>query len=191
MDAAVLGTFPILETPRLVLRELRDDDADAIYALFSDPAVTRYHDLDTFTAAVQAREFIARMRQRFVDRAGIRWGIVREDDLVIGTGGFNRWNIHDRFAHLGYELAQAAWGQGIMTEAIGAMIRFGFDWLDLNRIEAETMLGNVASMRVLERCGFQAEGVLRQRYFWKGAFHDMRMFSLLRREYDSEHDKER
>lgn len=184
MDAAVLDTFPVLETPRLVLRELRADDADAIYALFSDPAVTRYHDLDTFTAAAQAHEFIARMRQRFANRAGIRWGIVRENDMVIGTGGFNRWNIHDRFAHLGYDLAQAAWGQGIMTEAIGAMIRFGFDGLDLNRIEAETMLDNVASMRVLAKCGFREEGVLRQRYFWKGAFHDMRMFSLLRREYD-------
>lgn len=180
----VFVQFPAIETPRLVLRELREGDADAVFTLFRDPAVTRYHDLDTFTEIAQAREVIARVRRRFAERTGIRWAITRRDeDVVIGTGGFNRWNMGDRYASLGYELARSAWGQGIMTEAAGAMVGFAFARLGMNRIEAETMLDNTASMRVLAKLGFQEEGILRQRYYWKGAHHDLRMFALLRREY--------
>jgi ribosomal-protein-alanine N-acetyltransferase len=189
MDVAHLNTFPVLKTTRLTLRELRDDDADAVYALFSHPAVVRFHDLDLFTERAQADAFIVRMRQRFAHRTGIRWAIVRADDRVIGTGGFNRWRPDDRVAYVGYDLAFDAWGQGIMPEALRAMIRFAFERLSVNRIEAETELDNTASMRVLAKCGFQAEGVLRQRYFWKGAFHDMRMFALLRHEYATGEDE--
>lgn len=129
------------------------------------------------------------MGQRFIRGVGIRWGITRtEDDAVIGTGGFNRWTLPDRYAAIGYDLAQSAWGHGIMTEAVGAMVYFGFERLDLNRIEAETMLDNGASIRVLEKLGFQHEGIVRQKYFWKGQFHTMRLFSLLRREYGAKED---
>ncbi len=181
--------FPTLETARLTLREMRMEDADAVFRIFSDPVVMRYHDSETFTDVEQARGLIEQMEQRFTRSVGIRWGTTRMgDDGVIGTGGFSRWNLPDRYATIGYDLAQSAWEHGIMTEAVGAMVRFGFERLDLNRIEAETMLDNSASIRVLEKLGFQQEGIVRQKYFWKGQFHTMRLFSLLRREYAAKED---
>ncbi len=69
-----------------------------------------------------------------------------------------------------------------MTEALEAMLRFGFDAMSLNRIEADVTVGNDASVRVLEKLGFQREGLLRQRGYWKGSYHDLWLFSLLRDE---------
>jgi ribosomal-protein-alanine N-acetyltransferase len=69
-----------------------------------------------------------------------------------------------------------------MTEALHSVIAYGFDHLRLNRIEAWVMPENRASSRVLEKLGFSSEGVLRERGFWKGTYHDLEMFSLLKRE---------
>ena len=74
-EAAVFDSFPTLATARLVLRQIRSADADAVYRLFADPAVTRYYDLATFDDPAQARELVARFQQRFERRIGLRWGL--------------------------------------------------------------------------------------------------------------------
>jgi len=77
--------FQILETERLRLREIRDSDADAVFEIFGDDAVTRFYDLATFTSVEQARELIARMRERNEKGDALRWGIaLKENDRLIG-----------------------------------------------------------------------------------------------------------
>jgi [ribosomal protein S5]-alanine N-acetyltransferase len=173
--------FPCLETRRLVLREIVEHDAEAVFRIFSDPAVMHYYDIDPFIELEQAQQLIARQRRRFEQKQRFRWGLAFKDtDELIGTAGFVVWERRQFYAELGYDLASEYWGQGFMSEAIGAMCRFGFEHMDLHRIEAMVVPENIASMQLLRRVGFEEEGTLRGRGFWKEAFHDLSIFSLLK-----------
>ena len=105
-EAAVFDSFPTLETARLVLRRIRSADADAVYRLFADPAVTRYYDLATFDDPAQAGELVARFQQRFERRIGLRWALdlKKEPDALVGTGGYNIWVRPARRGLLGDDL---------------------------------------------------------------------------------------
>jgi len=176
-----LPAFPVLETQRLILRAATPADAEAIKAIFADPEVTRYHDLSTFTTIEEALAVIERRAQRFSNGTGIRWGIARkEDNILIGSCGFGAWNKETRTVEIGYELLSAFWGQGIMTEALQAVLKFGFEQMGWQRIIARVMLDNTASIKLLQKLSFQDAGLLRQHGFWKGQHHDLRRFVLLR-----------
>jgi ribosomal-protein-alanine N-acetyltransferase len=84
---------------------------------------------------------------------------------------------------MGYDLWPDYWGQGLMPEALRALLRYGFEVMELNRVEATTHTENQRSMRVLEKLGFQREGVLRDYYCREGMYNDQVLFSLLRREW--------
>jgi len=179
----IFDAFPEIETERLILREIMPEDAPAIFAIFSDPKITQYYDLYTYVDMEQAEELIDFFDESFENERAIRWGIARkEDNVLIGTCGYV-W-LRQYRGEIGYELASAYWRQGIMSEAIEAILEYGFEQIGLNRIEALVMVENAASAGLLRSLGFTEEGVLREHDFFKGQFHDMRLFSLLRREYD-------
>lgn len=178
----IFATFPEIETERLLLRELLPEDTPAIYRLFGDPLVTRYYDLETYTDPEQARELIDFFDESFELERAIRWGIERKaDGVIMGTCGYVWLRTHR--GEIGYDLHSDYWRQGYMREALDAILDFGFTELTLNRIEALVMLDNVASAGLLRSLGFQQEGILRQQDYFKGAFHDMRLFSLLHDEF--------
>ncbi len=178
------GTFPKLSTPRLCLRELTIEDTEAVYRIRSDYEVTRYNTGLAYDRVDQARDLIQAIRAGYADGAELRWGItLRSDPTVIGMCGFNYWVRHDRRASIGYDLARAYWGQGLMTEAVRAMVDFGFDSMNLNRIEADADGRNPASARVLHKVGFRDEGIQHEQFFENGSFYDLHLFALLRRQY--------
>ncbi len=178
----MLSQFPELETQSLILRQVNQSDAKAIFQHFSDTEILKYHDLEALTNIEQAKELIASFYERFHNQQMIRWGIAKkEDNIIIGTCGYN-WSQKSFQAEIGYELSQAYWRKGIMTEALTAAIKFGFDKMGLNRIAAKVMLKNIASMQLLQKLGFVPEGILREYGFWKGEFHDLKMFALLKKE---------
>ncbi|MEH2180963.1 GNAT family N-acetyltransferase [Nostoc sp.] len=170
--------FPQLETDRLLLRETTLQDAEAIFAVFSDPSVTQFHDLDTFTSIKQAIAVIGRRAKRFEEGEGIRWGIIhKQDNVLIGSCGFT-WNPQEHSAEVGYELASTFWRQGIMTEAVSTILQFGFQKMGLRFVVAQVMLENIASKKLLEKLGFHSQGVLKQYGFFKGQYHDLEQFLL-------------
>jgi len=174
--------FPHLETDRLILRELRLDAADkaAVFQIFSDAHVTRYDTVRTFTHLAQARVVLERRINRFWRGKGIRWGItLKGNDRLIGSCGFTWLRQRRGTGELGYELARSYWNRGIMTEALAAVITYGFSQRRLNNIEAWVVPGNKASARVLLKLGFQSEGVVPRKGYWNGRFHDLELFSLL------------
>jgi [ribosomal protein S5]-alanine N-acetyltransferase len=176
-------SVPVLETERLILREIVPGDAAALFEIFSSDDVTRFYDLATFTDISQAEQMIARMAARNAAGEAVRWGITLKDiDRVIGTSGFNSFMRPWSRAGIGYDLAAAYWNRGYATEALRAMLHYGFVQENLNRIEALVMPGNDASVRVLAKLGFQREGILRQYGYWKNEYWDLQMFSLLRSE---------
>lgn len=169
--------FPQLETARLILRQTYGSDAKAIFDIFSDPEVTRYHDLSPPTSLNQVQWLINQRVERFQNNQGIRWGIVyKANNVMIGSCGYRYKS--PGLAEMGYELAKSYWRQGIMSEALTAIIQFGSQTIGLNRIEAMVMLDNTASSELLKKLGFTEEGILKDYGFWKGQFHDLRLFSL-------------
>jgi ribosomal-protein-alanine N-acetyltransferase len=180
--------FPRLETERLILRAFRPSDAPAILDLFSQEAVTRYHNIAPMHAIESAEELVELRRSRFEQGTGLYWAIVHRalGDRVIGSCGCYHPHRALRSAEIGYELHSDYWRQGIMTEALTAMLDFCYGerfFFRLNRVQALTELENQASMRLLQKLGFQEEGVLRAYGLWRGRFQDVRCFSLLRREW--------
>jgi ribosomal-protein-alanine N-acetyltransferase len=176
--------FPRLETDRLILRHLTLDDAEFILRHWGDPVVARYlFDEDPVADLDQARELI----EPYLDPAGKsynRWGILlKAQDALIGTCGFHKWNRQHFRAEMGYDLAPAYWGRGLMTEAAQEMIRHGFQGLGLNRIDALVYPDNNRSIRLLAKLGFQEEGLLREYFCQAGRFHDHLVLSLLRSEW--------
>lgn len=179
-----LSSFPSLETTRLLLRETTQEDAAAIFDLFSDSKVTRFHNLDTFSHIEEAIEVIERRIKIFESERGVRWVIaLKQDNIAIGSCGFT---LHKEAnsAEVGYELASNFWQQGIMTEALLAILQFGFEQIDLNCVVAQVMLENIVSQKLLKKLGFQSQGVLKQHGFWKGKHHDLEQFSLAKFEFD-------
>ena len=119
-------------------------------------------------------------QRSFTDKTGIRWAIAGKDThRIVGDLGF-RLDALNLSAPLGYRLAPSHWGQGIALKAVGAVVHYGFEALEVNRIEATVNVANERSIRVLEKLGFQREGRLRGYRLARGAFYDSHMYSLLR-----------
>ena len=176
--------FPRLETERLLLRKIVPGDAAALYAIFSDDEVTRYYDLGTMTDPADAETMVRRLAARTKHGQAIRWGIVRKQDRAfVGTCGFH-FQAAGFKAEIGYDLSRNYWHQGYMSEALRAMLAYGFETLELNYLEPKLLPGNQIHAPFLPRHGFTEEGVLREYAFIKGQYHDLRFFSLLRREAD-------
>jgi [ribosomal protein S5]-alanine N-acetyltransferase len=186
MNLDLFRQFPCLETDRLILRELKPGDMEAVFRYFSDPEVTRYLNAGPYKRVEQAGEMIDFLRSMFQNRTGFRWGITLKKeggDRVIGTCGYHAW-VNSQFrAEMGYELAREYWGQGIMREAIQELLTFGFTQMALNRVDAHVLPGNRASARFLEKLGFEQESFLREYESVHGKFQDILLFFLLKEDY--------
>ena len=180
--------FPTLASERLVLNQLNEADKDAVFNLFSSPEVIEYYDLDAFKDAEQALDLINFFNRRFIEKSGIRWAIrLKNSNELIGTCGFNSWNSKMQNAVIGYDLLPTYWQQGYSTEAVKLIVKAAFDGGlpcdSIHRIQADTVTENIASEALLTKLGFEFEGIRRQSGFWKGQFHDLKCFGLLKPEF--------
>ncbi len=177
--------MPTLETARLCLRELRLEDAEDVFAYASDPLVSRYTAWEAHTSLDASRAFIHGVVHHHQRNHIFTWGLVFKDNgRLIGTCGLAETHRRDLRAELGYVLARPYWGHGLMTEATRTIIHFGFARLHFNRIEARCLMANAASARVMAKAGLSFEGVLRQHMFCKGAFQDMKLYAILREDWE-------
>jgi [ribosomal protein S5]-alanine N-acetyltransferase len=181
MNDDIFQTFPTLETSRLVLREITLDDAEDMFRNYSDPQVMRYWGQAPLQSLDEMHHKIAGIAAAFTAREGIRWGIaLKGSDRLIGSCGHWRLLKEHLRSEIGYELSIEHWGKGLMPEAIGAIVRFGFERMGLHTIEAQIDPKNQASRRVLEKLGFIQEGYFRENYFFNGEFTDTAVLSLLK-----------
>ncbi len=189
MLPATLSALPTLETPRLRLRHLTAADGPALFTVFSDPAVMRYWSSPPLADEAAAAILLTEIEANFQARFRLQWGLEqRSDGRVIGTCSLGHFDAQNRRAEVGYALARAHWGQGLMHEAQNALIGFAFapteaGGLDLLRLEADVDPRNEASRQSLLRLGFQREGYLRERWHVAGEVCDSEVFGLLRREW--------
>ena len=163
---------------------MRLDDDEAMFVYASDPLVAEHTSWYPHASIDDSRHFLRSIVDRYAEGQEAGWAItLREDDRLIGTAGFFSWSVANRRAEIGYSLARHLWNQGLMTEAVGAMLRFGFEQMNLNRIEARCKLANLGSARVMEKAGMSFEGVLREHQYAKGVFEDLKLYAILRREW--------
>ena len=177
------ATFPVLHTPRLVLRAVTLEDAPAIFRIMGDPRVTRYFGSLPMASPREAAQRVEGIQDAFREHEGIRWAIARRGDAeFLGSIGFWRLIKPHHRAEIGYELAPEWWGQGIMPEAIGAVMAFGFTTLGLHSVEAHIHPANTGSRRALEKQCFAQEGYFRENYYdpVEQQFTDTAVFSLLK-----------
>jgi len=172
--------FPVLHTDRLILREITMEDAQNIYDILNNFEVVRYDSFDRFTSIKQAETLIKIFYDCYKKQKAIFWGIsFKGSDKVIGFCKLEI-NVPEVRGEYGYDLNYNYWNQGIMTETLTAVVDFSVHQLNINRVEASVSVGNVASIKVLKKCGFIEEGIMRSRSFWKGKYHDMMILSLLK-----------
>jgi [ribosomal protein S5]-alanine N-acetyltransferase len=180
----IFRNLPPLETPRLLLRKVRLSDAADIFAFASDPAVARYTTWPPHPTVVATEAFVRELLQRYAQGLVAPWGIVHRDDgRMIGSCGFAYVMAWHGRAEIAYALSPAYWGRGLMPEALRAVLAFGFETLQLNRIEARCEVENHASERVMQKVGMQFEGVLRQHAQVMGQYRDLKLYSMLRQEW--------
>jgi ribosomal-protein-alanine N-acetyltransferase len=173
-----------LQTERLTLRPLVFADADAIFAMRADPVVQRYGSHPPWTDRQAALDWLDRNARGTAKGEHAQFAIERRSDgVVVGTCTLYDLNAQCRRAEVGYALALSAWGKGYANEAVSAMLDWGFDELDLNRVEADIDPRNEPSARALERLGFTREGHLRERWIVAGEVSDSWMYGLLAREW--------
>lgn len=175
-------TAAVLTTERLLLRELTEDDFDAVHAYGSDPEVVEFVPWGPNTEQV-TRDFLERnIRKAEADpRQDFVFGVVPHDTgRLVGSIGLY-CNGHQ--AMLGYAFGREAWGRGYATEAARAMVGMAFEVLHLRRVWASCDPDNTASARVLQKCGMTLEGQLREDNDIRGRLRDSLVWGILEREW--------
>lgn len=176
----VFKDLPVLDTPRLILRKMRLTDADDMFAYARDPEVSQYLVWTPHRSIEETRGYLQYVISEYDQGLMQDWGIEhRQTGAFIGTAGYFFWDESHRRAELHYCLAKAYWRQGLMPEALRAIIAFGFERMGLHRVEAKTFPANSGSERVLQKIGMRYEGIMREGLYAKGAFHDLKCFALL------------
>lgn len=176
--------LPRLETERLVLRKLTLSDLGDVFAYSSDEAVTRHLRWGPHETRAQTEVYLRDVVQEYREGRDGPWGIkYRETGKVIGAVHlFSIQPLHKK-AEIGFVLARDYWHRGLACAALARVLRYAFEGIGLNRVEAYCLVENRAGERVLEKVGMQREGVAREYLYQKGAFRDFIVYAKLRREY--------
>ena len=170
-----------LNTQRLHLRRMEVSDSHRLFKIWSDPDVTKFMNISSFTHEAQAKEMIELLENLAKASEAIRFSMIElKSNEIIGTCGFNSIDFENAKAEIGYDIAKAYWGIGYAPEGICALLNYAFETLKLNRIEAKVEPANVNSIRVLQKLNFTFEGTLRKYEKSKGNFIDIKMYSLLK-----------
>jgi ribosomal-protein-alanine N-acetyltransferase len=169
-----------LQTARLDLRPLMLADAQALFALKADAVVMRYGSTPLWSEPAAADDYIRRDLDGMSAGKHVQLAIIRrEDAALLGLCSFHLLDAQCRRAELGYSLAVSAWGRGYANEAVTTLLDWGFEHLELNRVEADVDPRNAPSVRALERLGFVREGHLRERWIVGGEKCDSLIYGLL------------
>jgi ribosomal-protein-alanine N-acetyltransferase len=160
---------------------LTTDDLDALHTIFSDPEVSRFLAIPRHLDRVDTQRFLDSIHEGFRTGSLYQW-CIEHTGLLAGTCTLGGIDWENRRAEIGFAPARTSWGQGLMPEALRALIEHAFGPLNLHRIEADVDPRNEASVRLLEKLGFRREGYLRERYFKDGEIQDSVFLGLLRGE---------
>jgi ribosomal-protein-alanine N-acetyltransferase len=180
------STFPTLTTPRLILRQPVAGDAADLFSYLSDPEVQKYDSPNVpMRELAEAVAAIEKARQHFASKRAILWSIaLKDENRNIGWFGFYFEEQCTYKTDLGYTVSRPYWRRGIATEAVRALMQFGFETLGLHRINVDTRMDNIASVRLMQTLGFTYEGVRRECVLNEdGSYQSWGLYGMLENEY--------
>ncbi|MGG3521270.1 GNAT family protein [Bacillus pseudomycoides] len=182
----VFGDFPVLESVNLVLRKIEEVHLQELYSIYDNDKVFEYcgiipkHNLQT------VRKMIGHFDRDYHKKSRIKWGIFQKNqsDKLVGIIESMDFNQKVNMVSIGYFLVEDYWGKGIATESVRMVVKFLFEEVNVNRIQAEVMPVNEVSKKVLLKNGFIKEGVLRQASLWSGkGVIDLEIYGILKEDY--------
>jgi methylmalonyl-CoA/ethylmalonyl-CoA epimerase len=184
------GPFPVLETSRLLLRAFQPSDAQAVFELHARSDSNRWLEYEPMTSLAEAECRVNARMALFEKGLGCRWAITvkARPEEVIGSCGYFSVRTGTQTYELGYELHPNFWRQGLMTEALTAVLDASFHHrapYPIHRMEALVDPRNRASIQQLTNLGFSQEGLRREFGYWKGSYRDVAVFALLSNEWRS------
>lgn len=173
--------FPVIETERLRLRFITEKDLEEMFSIYSSEEVVKYWRIYPINDISIVESMIEKFKGSFELDMGIRWGIELKSTIkLIGICGYHNWNKKHFRAEIGYELGNEFWGKGYAKESISSIIKYGFDEMNLERIEALVYPENETSENMLNKLGFLHEGYLRKYAYFRDKHQDLNMFSLIK-----------
>jgi ribosomal-protein-alanine N-acetyltransferase len=177
----IYSSLPQLETERLILRKLKPSDVNDMFNYCSDKEISRYTIWYSHQTIEDTRSFMDMLFEKYERNDVAPWGIVdKASERLIGTTGFISWDTLNAKAEIGYALSRLFWNKGYMTEAVKKVISFGFEQMDLVRIEARCHPDNLGSAKVMEKSGMLYEGTLRKHILAKGVHEDVKMYAIIK-----------
>jgi ribosomal-protein-alanine N-acetyltransferase len=173
--------FPFLETERLKIHVLTQENAGDMFLLRGNDLVMRFIGKSVLRTISEAQQLIINYEEHLHTKTGITWGITlkSENTGLVGSIGFHRFEKHNFRAEIGYMLHPDQWKKGIMNEAIGKVLEYGFKDLGLHSVEARINPENGNSAAILLKNGFVKEGSFKEAYYFDGTFYDTDVYSLL------------
>ncbi len=181
---SIFSDIPPMATERLILRKLLPMDYKDMFEYASNENTVKYLAWEHHRSIAFTKNYTKFLQKQYKDGLYFDWAVtLKETGKMIGTCGFTSITTEHSRAEIGYVLSPHFWGQGIAYEAASAVVRFGFEQMDLHRIEAKFMIGNDASEKVMQKLGMQKEGVFRDYMFVKGSYRDICFYSITAEEY--------
>ncbi|TYR78641.1 GNAT family N-acetyltransferase [Priestia megaterium] len=182
----VFGDFPVLESADLVLRKIEEIHLQEVYAIYDNENVFEYcgiipkHNIQTVS------KMIGHFDRDYHKKSRVKWGIFQKNqsNKLVGIIEAMDFNQKVNMVSIGYFLAEDNWGKGIATQSVCILVKFLFEEVNVNRIQAEVMPANEVSKKVLLKNGFMKEGLLRQASLWSGkGVIDLEIYSILKDDY--------
>jgi ribosomal-protein-alanine N-acetyltransferase len=182
----MLEKQPELVTERMQLVALSLEHVGPMFRMRSDPDVMRYIPRTLAKTNADVEALIQMIHERFQQKLAINWAMIKTaDKQMIGYIGLVNIDAENDHAEIGYILLPEFQKNGFMHEAMQAVIDFSFEKLCVHRLSATVDPENMASSKVLEKCGFKLEGHLREHEIFEGRYLDSLIYGLLNREYRS------
>lgn len=176
--------FPTIETDRLILRKIKKSDAKDLYEYCSSEVSARYSLWEPHEDLGVTRQYISWLLRSEKRGEYFTWGIeLKSSGKLIGTVSLPSIDKDYKVAEIGYGIIDSYWGNGYASEAIKAIMEYGFCTVGFICINAKIMKENSASVRVASAVGMQCDGLLRNGVYCKGKAHDVYVFSMLDTDY--------
>ena len=176
--------LPNLATSRLIIRKMRLNDPDDIFEYASEKEVAKYLRWNKHATIQVTKQYIVDVLKEYSEGADGPWVIVfKPEKKVLGAIHLIKYNQGHKLTEVGYVLSHKYWNRGIMTEALQCVITLCFEKLKFNRVQGMCKEENIGSARVMEKSGMKFEGILRDYQYEKDRFWNLKVYSILAKEY--------
>ncbi len=185
MHSNQIKIFPNIDLGDFILREKQTSDVEDFFRYYSDPEVNKFILCEIPKTIEDATRELHYWRGVFYQNDGIYFAIAEKlTNKMIGSIGLTSHNFYQSRIEISYDLAKEYWRRGITKKALREVVKYAFEVLRVNRIEASVSCDNLPSINLLLNSGFVLEGTLRQHRYHRGAFVDVHFLSMLRSDFE-------